>query len=188
MPDPIVERGADILKKAAADVPKKMFGTKELNDIIARMSASCRATEHGVAIAAPQIGILYRMFVVRGFVMKDMKREDEGADGEPDVPFINPALLKVSRKKELLEEACLSVPGYFGKVKRALQATVRASDENGTHFERGGSGLLAQIFQHETDHLNGILYVDKAEEVHKAEREEMEAHYEAREKHKNGKK
>ena len=159
--DPIVLKGEKILKKLCVEVPKKMFGTAELKDIIARMSASLRTTEHGMAIAANQIGLPYRIFLVRGFVLEGKERSDEDADRA----FINPKIVKLSRKKELMDEACLSVPGYHGSIKRALQATVRAYDEEGIRFDRGASGLLAQIFQHECDHLEGILYIDKAVEV-----------------------
>ncbi|MDE2079020.1 MAG: peptide deformylase [Patescibacteria group bacterium] len=166
MADVITKRGAKILAEKMKAVPKEMFGTKELEKLIARMSASLRETEHGVAIAANQISLPWRIFVVRGFVMAGMERKDEGADDAPDVPFINPVVTKLSRKKLLLEEACLSVPGYHGLIKRAERATITAEDLAGKKLERGASGLLAQIFQHETDHLDGTLYVDKAEEVY----------------------
>lgn len=165
MSDPIVTKGAAVLKKKTKAVPDALFGTKELTDILNRMSASLRETEHGVAIAAPQIDIPYRIFVVRGFVIENNSRDTEHADKEPDVAFINPKIIKRSRKKETMDEACLSVPGYAGKIRRSLQATVQACDPEGICFERGASGLLAQIFQHECDHLDGILYVEKADEV-----------------------
>ncbi|MEK9177017.1 MAG: peptide deformylase [Patescibacteria group bacterium] len=165
MIDPIVVKGTPVLRKKSKEVPHELFGTTELKDIVRRMSASLRATEHGVAIAAPQIGIPYRLFVVRGFVIAEKLREDKDADKEKDLPFVNPKIVKRSRKKELVEEACLSVPGHAGIIKRSLQASVRAYGLEGTRFERGASGLLAQIFQHECDHLDGILYVDKADKV-----------------------
>lgn len=166
--DPIVTKEQAILHKPLMPVPKEMFGTKELLDMIKRMSASLRTTEHGVAIAANQIGLPYRIFVVRGFVLEDKERSDEDADRA----FINPKITKLSRKKELMEEACLSVPGFHGSIKRANKATVKAYDEEGIGFERGASGLLAQIFQHEYDHLEGILYIDKAEHVEPTPKEE----------------
>ncbi len=159
--DPIVVKGAPVLHKKTLEIPKELFGTAKLKDMIARMSASLRETEHGVAIAANQIGLPYRIFVVRGFVMEGKDRSLEDADRA----FINPTITKLARQKDLLEEACLSVPGYHGIIKRSLKATVRAYDEEGIRFERGASGLLAQIFQHECDHLDGILYIDKAEKV-----------------------
>src|SRR3989344_2856037 len=107
MPDTIVTQGAKILATPAHEVPKHLFGTKELEKMIARMSASVRTTEHGVAIAANQIGLPYRIFVVRGFVLADTERSDE----DLDVAFINPKIVRMSKKKELMEEACLSVPG-----------------------------------------------------------------------------
>jgi len=173
MIDPIVIKGAKILKQKMKEVPKSLFGTAELRDILHRMSRSLRSTSHGVAIAANQIGIPYRIFVVRGFVLESKDRNDIALkpDDDADYAFINPKIVKISRKKELLDEACLSVPGFHGTIKRSLQATVRAYDIEGIRFERGGSGLLAQIFQHETDHLEGILYVDKAVEVLKAKEE-----------------
>ena len=168
--DPIVEKGAAVLHKKTNEVPKDMFGTAKLKDMISRMSASLRETEHGVAIAANQIGLHYSIFVVRGFVLEGKDRSDEDADRA----FINPKITKLARKKDLMEEACLSVPGYHGIIKRSLKATVRAYDEEGIRFERGASGLLAQVFQHEYDHLEGILYIDKAEEVRESPKDEPE--------------
>lgn len=174
MSDPIVTTSAPILHKKAKAVPDALFGTAELKDMIHRMSESLRETEHGVAIAAVQIDIPYRIFVVRGFVMEHNDRDTENVDLEPDVAFINPKIIKRSRKRELLDEACLSVPGYAGRIKRSLQTAIRACDTEGICFERGASGLLAQVFQHECDHLEGILYIDKAEEVFEIRKEEKD--------------
>ena len=80
MTDVIVTKVAKILKSVLKEVPKGMFSSKELNDIIRRMSDAVRTTEHGVAIAANQIGLNYRIFVVRGFVLEGKNRADEGAD------------------------------------------------------------------------------------------------------------
>ncbi len=176
MPDQIVTEGAPVLREIAKEVPKSMFGTDELRDIVARMSAAVRATTNGVAIAAPQIGVSYRIFVARGFTLAGKKRADlpkEEMDAYPDVAFINPKIIKRSRKKELIDgEGCLSVPHVYGTVKRAVQATVRAYDEQGKKFERGGAGLLAEIFEHEVDHLNGILFIDHAKDLHRYNPEE----------------
>lgn len=82
-----------------------------------------------------------------------------------DVVFINPRILKHSRKTEWMEEGCLSVRYLYGKVKRSEKVLITATNENGVEFEMGGSGLLAQIFQHETDHLDGTLFIDKAKDL-----------------------
>lgn len=167
MIDPIVTEGDPVLRLKAKEVPKAMFKSKELADIIARMSASLHATPHGVAIAAPQIGISYRIFVVAGFAAAGVGRHDEGAMEIPDVAFINPVITKRSRKKIAIDgEGCLSVPHIYGTIKRSEKATVRAYDVNGAKFERGGSELMAEIFEHECDHLDGILFIDKATNIH----------------------
>lgn len=162
MADPIITEGDPVLREKAKEVPKEMFGTQELKDMVGRMSASLRSTSNGVAIAAPQIGIPYRIFVVSGFVLTGNERNLD----DPDMAFINPTLKKLSKEKEKVEEGCLSVPGIYGNTLRNTKATVVAYDIGGNKFERGGSGLLAQIFQHECDHLEGVLFNDHATDLH----------------------
>ncbi len=110
-----------------------------------------------VAIAAPQIGISKRIFLV----------SDQSDDRDPLPSFvaINPAIVKTSKRQYAREEGCLSIPDRYGRVKRYTHVTLRALDETGAQYERGASGLLAQIIQHEHDHLDGILFTDRAEEV-----------------------
>lgn len=168
MADPIVLEGDPVLRQKAAEVSAAMFGTKELSSIVYRMSKTLRAAPIGVAIAAPQIGISYRVFVVRGFVMQGRERNDL----DIDVAFINPRLTKHSRKKLPMEgEGCLSVPNVYGTVGRYEKTTVEAYDVFGKKFERGGADLLAEIFQHEIDHLEGILFIDKASDLKEVEPE-----------------
>lgn len=112
----------------------------------------------GVAIAAPQIGVAKRVFLV----------EDQSKDREDPLPSlvaINPRIIKTSKKTALLGEGCLSVPGRYGAVRRHANVTLRALDETGAEYERGAGGLLAQILQHECDHLDGVLFTDRAEKV-----------------------
>ncbi|MCA9362955.1 peptide deformylase [Candidatus Kaiserbacteria bacterium] len=109
-----------------------------------------------VAIAAPQVGVAKRIFLV-----EDQNKE---RDGElPTVVAINPHIVKTSKKTHEVGEGCLSVPNTYGVVKRHKNVVMRAIDENGEPFERGAGGLLAQIFQHECDHLDGTLFIDRAE-------------------------
>lgn len=153
-----------------------------MRKLIADMSALLAKEEYGVALAAPQVGEPIRLFIVSGRALARGKRNapdepagdiaDESVQKEretkkfeaalPDLVYINPELLKISRKKIKKHEGCLSVRGKWGEVPRAEKATVRAYDKNGVQFTRGASGFLAHIFQHELDHLDGILYTDKA--------------------------
>jgi peptide deformylase len=130
--------------------------------------------EYGVALAAPQIGESVRLFIVSGRALA-RAAQDEDDESEPvplpDQVYINPEIVSVSRKKLDKHEGCLSVRGQWGMVPRSEKATVRAYDENGKRIMRGASGFLAHIFQHEMDHLEGILYTDKAVELYDDEHE-----------------
>jgi peptide deformylase len=152
----------ELLRRVAAPVPHELFGTPELAQIIADMADTLDGQLDGVAIAAPQIGISYRIFVVRYDRTLPAQPEGEPAP-EPDLGvFINPKFVKASRRRAEMDEGCLSVRGIYGTTFRHERTTVRAHDVDGKIFERGGGGLLAQIFQHETDHLDGILFIDHA--------------------------
>lgn len=159
----IVQTGNPVLRAQAKEVPIKDISTPKIQGVIADMSRLLSTQEDGVAIAAPQIGESLRIFLVSGQVLKLADPNYKGE--ERDLVFINPVLTKLSKEKQEVEEGCLSVRWKYGKIKRAKKATVKAYDENGALFERGASGLLAQVFQHETDHLNGILFIDEAYDV-----------------------
>ncbi len=151
----IVQRDAPILRKVAQSVSIKDIESKKIQDILNKMKKALHAEEDGAAIAAPQIGENLRIFMANGALI-----------GLPaDLVFINPEILKSSRQKKKMEEGCLSLRYLYGQVKRSKKVTLKAYDEKGRPFQRGASGLLAQIFQHEVDHLNGILFTDKAENV-----------------------
>lgn len=183
----ILQKDAPVLRAIAEPVNPKDFNSPRLQKILADMSAAMEKEEDGVAIAAPQIGVPLRIFVVshRAFEIED----EHAAHDEPpeddrrkapkkpkraNMVFINPEIVKLSRKKKWTPEGCLSVRWLYGEVLRADKATVRAYDEHGQVFTRGGSGLLAQIFQHETDHLNGALFIDTARNVEHITKEEQE--------------
>jgi peptide deformylase len=175
--DEIIQKENKILRKIAKDVAIENIKSRKVETIIRRMIKALNSQEDGVAIAAPQIGENLRIFVVSKKIFeiideekvknKKSKREnlEEFAKEKPeykDIIFINPEILKTSKKQMLTEEGCLSVRWLYGKVKRSEKTLVRAYDENGKLFTMGGSGLLSQAFQHEIDHLNGILFTDKA--------------------------
>ncbi len=190
MANEIVQKEDKILRKTAKTVAIEDIKSRKIETIIRRMGMALDSQEDGVAIAAPQIGENLRIFVVskkifeimaeekrknmlRGKKGKSSKRENleefEKLEKEEakmkDMVFINPEILKTSKEKVVTEEGCLSVRWLYGKVKRAQKTLVRAYDENGKIFTLGGSGLLSQAFQHEIDHLNGILFTDKATDL-----------------------
>ena len=163
----IVQEGNPVLRGIAHAVDASDIGTKKLHDILERMKIALEREQDGVAIAAPQIGVPLRIFIIshRAFTI-----QEEGGEALPDplakdIVVINPLLVKLSRKKLKVPEGCLSVRWLYGNTKRSEKASIRAVDEKGKAFTLGGSGLLAQIFQHEVDHLNGILFIDHATEI-----------------------
>lgn len=167
----IVQQENSVLRKEAKEVLIHDIAGKKISGIIAEMKAALEKEHDGIAIAAPQIGLSLRIFVVSGkaFALDknpDISEKDSSDKVKyPDIVFINPKITKLSRNKPWQVEGCLSVRWLYGKVKRSEKATVVAYNEQGKKFTRGASGLLAQIFQHETDHLDGILFIDKAKEV-----------------------
>ncbi|MCC6290984.1 peptide deformylase [Candidatus Nomurabacteria bacterium] len=148
----IIQRDNPLLRQVAKQVAEKEFGTIELKKILEEMVETLTAEPDGIALAAPQIGISKRIFIVK-------------MPEEKNLVFINPIITKLSKKKEPLEEGCLSVRWLYGQVDRAEKASVEAYDQNGQKFTRHGTGLMAQIFQHEIDHLNGELFIDKAQNL-----------------------
>lgn len=187
----IVQKEDPVLRGVAEPVNPKDFGSPALKKILDNMAAAMEKEEDGVAIAAPQIGVPLRIFVVshRAFEFEDEEEDHELHDANTPHPhhkvrranmvFINPVITKLSRKKVWMPEGCLSVRWLYGEVSRSEKATVRAYDENGKVFTWGGSGLMAQIFQHETDHLNGALFIDTARNVETITAEEQKIRREA---------
>ena len=176
----ILQKDAPVLRKVAEEVPLESIGSKELNKVLDEMKEALESQDDGVAIAAPQIGYALRIFVVSRRVetiMSEEKKiafanseteevnEEEDIDEGEDLVFINPVIKKISKERRFVDEGCLSVRYLYGKVSRATKVKIEAYDENGKKFERGGTGLMAQIFQHETDHLDGILFIDKAKDL-----------------------
>jgi len=162
----IVDRDNPILRGKAKAVPISDITKPKIQKIITEMRTALSTQDDGVAIAAPQIGEALQIFVISGKVLTlELNRHNKDKVITPDLVFINPKILKLSKKKMFMEEGCLSVRWLYGRVKRSTNATIEAYDETGKKFTRGSSGLLAQIFQHETDHLAGILFTDKAKDV-----------------------
>lgn len=169
------------LREKAAAVPASQIRSKRVQGVIKQMKALLAKEEFGVALAAPQVGESIRLFIVSGRALARGARNapdepnEKGSTKEPsplpDQIFINPEILKVSRAKTDKHEGCLSIRGLWGEVPRAEKVTLRALNEHGEKITRGAAGFLAHIFQHEMDHLEGILYTDKATKLYEEHRE-----------------
>jgi methionyl-tRNA formyltransferase len=163
----IVQDGAPILREIAKPVPESLFGSAELTSLVKDMSEALDVFPEGVALAAPQVGVSYRLFIVRkDRTIPPPENPEEGTiqDSLPEIEvYVNPEIVKTSRKSAKVDEGCLSVHGVYGTTKRHERVTIKARRPDGSHLSRGAGGLLAQIFEHEIDHLNGILFTDHAE-------------------------
>lgn len=142
--------GEEVLNKVAEPVKNIDSSIKELSqDMIETMRKA-----NGIGLAAPQVGLSIRMFVT--------EVEEDG----PRV-FINPQIIKTSVEENIYEEGCLSVPGIWAEVKRPAAVTVQAYNEKGVPFTLEACGMLARCIQHEYDHLNGTLFINKVDEKKK---------------------
>jgi peptide deformylase len=139
----IKEYGEPILRGKA--LPVKEIDPEILNLI--KDMAETMYTDSGVGLAAPQVGVSKRIIIIDG--------EEEGL-----MVLINPILVK-SEGELVEEEGCLSIPDIYSQVKRASKVTVRALNENGDPIEMTKEGLAARALQHEIDHLDGILFIDR---------------------------
>ena len=158
----VVTHPADILRRKAHKVSD--FGA-ELQNLINDMVDTMR-DEPGVGLAAPQVGVSLRLIVV--------EYGDEEDEEKPPKLFVvtNPEIVRQSQEMIMGVEGCLSIPGYAGEVERAIEVTVKGQNRRGKPVKIKAKGWLARIFQHEVDHLNGVLFIDRAEKVWKIEEEE----------------
>lgn len=139
-----------ILRSKTKELTTEELRSKEMQQLILDMSETMIKAD-GVGLAAPQIGHAIRMTVINT------------EDG--NLVLINPKILHKSWRKELGEEGCLSIPKVFGLVKRSAKIKLTALDKTGKRLKFTASGLFARVIQHEVDHLDGILFIDKAKEI-----------------------
>lgn len=139
---------------------------KELQKVVDDMIQTMREAP-GVGLAAPQIGLSERLVVVE-------YEEDDEKENSPKRLYVvaNPEIINVTEDTELGIEGCLSIPGLVGEVERSLEIIVRGQNRLGKPVKIKAKGWLARIFQHEIDHLDGVLYTDRAERVWKPTPEE----------------
>lgn len=133
---------------------------KREREVLVRQMRAAMRSANGIGLSANQIGLSYRVFVA----------EVPDADGRiKQYAIFNPVIEKASKETSVMEEGCLSVPGFYGEVERPEKITLAGFDQYGKAIRIRAWGLLARVFQHEIDHLNGILFIDKAKNIHKVE-------------------
>lgn len=148
----ILRFGNQKLKRKSRKVEKI---DDEVIDLIQNLKDTLNSTT-GIGLAAPQIGVLKRVIYI------DLK------EGKGPIALINPSIVAKVGKEDGVE-GCLSYPGFEGKLIRPKKVTVQGMDIKGNKVEHVADGLLARAFCHEIDHLNGVLYIDKARKVYKLE-------------------
>lgn len=163
----IVQTGHAVLRARAADVPPEQIATPEFQELIATMMDVMRRAP-GVGLAAPQIGVPLRVFVLedRAELMAALTplevAERERVAFAPRV-FVNPTLRAVGEEKATFFEGCLSIAGFAGLVERWCEVEVSGLDERGAAHTWRVRGWPARILQHEYDHVNGTLYIDRCQ-------------------------
>ena len=151
------------LHKKTVDFDFAKFSKQDINKLIKAMR-EIMVKADGVGLAANQIGLNFKMFVALVPVINEQGKKE----GQKFYAIFNPKITKEDANKVLKEEGCLSVPDMLGTVPRGERVTLEAYDKNGSKIKIKAWGILAHVFQHEVDHLNGILFIDKAKEVYKA--------------------
>lgn len=161
VPDPVLREKAKPMRRI----------TPAMQTLIDDMIETMREAP-GVGLAAPQVGVGMQVIVVE--YAEGSENAEEGADPKPPKLYavINPEITRHSKETELGNEGCLSIPEYMGEVERYSSVTVKGLDRHGKSFRLKAKGWMARIFQHEIDHINGVLFIDRTDKVWKAEPEE----------------
>ncbi len=154
--------GEEVLGEKCQPITKFDSGLRVLVDAMFETMSEA----DGVGLAAPQVGVSSRLFVIN-------------IQGVEKRAYINPQIIETSIETDTAEEGCLSIPGVWHDVQRPARVTVQAQDIEGKVFTVKAEGLLARAIQHENDHLNGVLFIDRLSDE---EREKMVRAYEKRNK------
>jgi len=149
LPDPVLRQKAKKVSKIDTSIQQI------IDDMIETMRSAS-----GIGLAANQIGVPLKIAVIE-------------IPGEEVIVLVNPEVIKKEGER-IIGEACLSVPGYHGEIKRSVRVKVKARDRKGRNIRIKGDELLAQALEHELDHLDGIIYIDRIEEPNKLQKVEPE--------------
>ena len=142
LPDPILKQRSKRVRTVDGSIKKL------IDNMLETMHAA-----PGAGLAAPQVGVPLRVIVI-------------GIPEQEDIALINPQIVR-RRGERVVDEGCLSIPGYVGEIKRAVSVTVKGHDQNGKEIRIKADELLAQALEHEIDHINGVLYIDHLESLDK---------------------
>ena len=145
-PNPILRKKSEELEEITPEIKELVLAMTEIME-----------KNQGVGLAAPQVGELKRVIVVHPIKERSL---EEKSEKRPQI-FINPEIIKKTKETEIDEEGCLSFPELFLKIKRAKEVEIEALNLNGEKIQIKAEGLPARIFQHEIDHLDGVLFIDK---------------------------
>ena len=151
----------EVITEGDPRLRQKAIKIRKVDDEIRRLAADMFETmrdHRGVGLAAPQVGLLRRVIVIG--LPEDL--EEEGSPGV-EMALVNPEIVRASGH-QVGTEGCLSIPNWYGDVPRAMHVTVKARDLNDKDIRVKASGYLARILQHEIDHLDGILFLDRIED------------------------
>jgi len=158
----IIFKGNAILTKVARNISPNDILHKKVQQVITDLHDTLAKTNKGVGLAAPQIGESIRVFVISPTVFQN---ETESVSEILFPTFVNPTIIRRSKDAKKMQEGCLSIPGIVGDVRRSSRVVVEAYDMKGELFRFSAKGFLAQIIQHENDHLDGILFDTKATDL-----------------------
>lgn len=159
-----------VLRTISKEVEIETIISGDIQSKIKNMFDFIEIQPDGAALSAPQVGINLRFFIVSKNIFKSLMKKEIPRE---DMVFINPKIIKNSKKTQLLEEGCFSVRWYYGDVERFKNVTIEAYNAKGEKKTWNTGSYLSQIFQHEIDHLDGILFIDKAVNIHKMSDEEI---------------
>lgn len=156
----VAQEPEPVLRKKAEQVTD--FKDSKLKELIKDLEDTV-IEEDGVGIAAPQIGVSLSVFHIPEEYAPRVRTINPATwiKPKPQTIFINPKIINYSEEKDTNAEGCLSVKGMFEEVTRSYRVTIEAQNLSGKKFRVSGEGLMARIFQHETDHLNGMLFIDR---------------------------
>jgi len=158
----IIQIDNPVLRDVSASIPLPEISGYKIQALIEDVKEALDSQSDGVGISAVQIEQPVRLFMLSH---KAYEAEKKTAPSQYRI-FINPMITKTSKDTQIFEEGCLSIRGVYGDVERPFAVTIQAYNEHGQLFIEQANGFVAQVIQHEMDHLDGVLFIDKATNIH----------------------